>query len=51
MAITQTAREEIENWFNTFIGICTRLAVFGGSLSHKAKSILAEKMQELWAGS
>jgi hypothetical protein len=40
--------KEIEHWYETFIDICTRLAISDKSVAEKAKKILGDKLRGLW---
>jgi len=40
--------EEITHWFNTYIGICTNLALSGSSIAEHAKKMLSNKLRGLW---
>ncbi|OQY91154.1 MAG: hypothetical protein B6D38_00730 [Anaerolineae bacterium UTCFX1] len=41
-------REEVDFWFNTFINICTDLALSSQTTALKARKLLADKMRGLW---
>lgn len=41
-------REEIIRWFDTFIGICTRLALSDQPIAEQARKLLAGKLRGLW---
>lgn len=41
-------RGDVELWFNTFISICTDLAISNKPISSKARKLLADKMRGLW---
>jgi hypothetical protein len=41
-------RNEVEIWFNTFINICTDLALSSQSIAANARKLLADKMRGLW---
>ena len=41
-------RREIIHWFDTAIGICTRVALSGRLTSGQAKKLLAKKLRGLW---
>lgn len=41
-------REEVDLWFNTFINICTGLALSSQPIALKARKLLADKMRGLW---
>jgi len=41
-------REEITHWYETFIGICTRLALSGKPIAQKARKLLSDNMRGLW---
>ena len=40
--------EEIAHWFNIVIGICSRVALSGQSISKQAKKLLADNLRGLW---
>jgi len=39
---------EVTHWFETFIGICTRLALSDRLIAKQARKILADNLQGLW---
>ncbi len=41
-------RKEVSHWYETFIGICTRLALSGEPIAEKAKKLLSDNMRGLW---
>lgn len=41
-------REEFTRWFDTFLGICTRLALSRQPIAEKAKKLLANHLRGLW---
>jgi len=41
-------REEIVRWYNTFIVICTRLALLHKPIAEQAKKLLANNLRGLW---
>lgn len=41
-------RREIMHWFDTAIGICTRVALSGGPISGRAKELLTKQLRGLW---
>jgi hypothetical protein len=41
-------RDEVVVWFNTFINICTDLALLGQPIALEARKLLADKMRGLW---
>jgi len=41
-------RTEVTHWFDTFIGICTRLALSDRPIAKQARKILADNLQGLW---
>jgi hypothetical protein len=41
-------RGDVELWFNTFISICTDLALSDKPIAPKARKLLADKMRGLW---
>ena len=41
-------RKEIMHWFDTAIGICTRVALSGGPISGRAKELLTKQLRGLW---
>ena len=41
-------RKDIEQWYGTFIDICTRLAISGKPIAEKARKLLADKLRGLW---
>ncbi|CAB1062170.1 Glucokinase (EC [Olavius sp. associated proteobacterium Delta 1] len=41
-------RKDIEQWYGTFIDICTRLAISGTPIAEKARKLLADKLRGLW---
>jgi len=41
-------RKEIIHWYETFIGICTRLALSGHPTSIQARKVLADHLRGLW---
>ena len=38
---------EVFHWYETFIGICTRLALSGGLIAQKAKKVLSDNLYDL----
>ncbi len=43
-----TTRKEVIYWYETFISICTRLALSGQPIALKAKKILSDNLRGLW---
>lgn len=41
-------RKEVIHWYETFIGICTRLALSGPPIAKKAKKVLSDNLRGLW---
>ncbi len=41
-------RREVIHWYETFIGICTRLALSGPSIAQKARKVLSDNLRGLW---
>ena len=41
-------RKEVIHWYETFIGICTRLALSGQPIAQKARKVLSDKLRGLW---
>lgn len=41
-------REEVTHWYETFIGICTRLALLDQPVAEKAKPVLLDRLRGLW---
>ena len=41
-------RKEIMHWFDTAIGICTRIALSGGPISGRARELLTKQLRGLW---
>ncbi len=41
--------EDIKNWYEVFINLCTRLALSGQKISNRAREILADNLRGLWA--
>ncbi|NOT05439.1 MAG: hypothetical protein HOP27_12655 [Anaerolineales bacterium] len=41
-------RDEVNLWFNTFINICTDLALSGQPIAPQARKFLADKIRGLW---
>ena len=40
--------KEVIHWYETFIGICTRLALAGQPIAQKARKILSDNLRGLW---
>ncbi|MBU1696978.1 MAG: hypothetical protein KKD21_08045, partial [Proteobacteria bacterium] len=43
------SKEEYVKWFETFIGICTEVALSDGQFAKKAKKILSNNLRGLWS--
>ena len=41
-------RKEVIHWYETFIGICTRLALSGQPIAKKARKVLSDNLHGLW---
>lgn len=41
-------REEVIHWYETFIGICTRLALSSQPIAKKARKVLSDNLRGLW---
>jgi len=41
-------REEAIHWYETFIGLCTRLALSGQPIAPKARKVLSDNLRGLW---
>lgn len=41
-------RKEVIHWYETFIGICTRLALSGQPIAQKARKVLSDNLRGLW---
>lgn len=41
-------RKEVIHWYETFIGICTRLALSGQPIAPKARKVLSDNLRGLW---
>jgi len=41
-------REEVTHWFETFIGICTRLTLSDQPIAEQTRKLLAYKLRDLW---
>jgi len=40
--------KDISHWYETFLGICTRLALSGRLIAGKARKLLADRLRGLW---
>ncbi len=45
---TPKTRAEVINWYEIFIGICTRLALSGQPIAQKARKVLSDNLRGLW---
>ena len=41
-------REDIEQWFGTFIDICKKVAISDKPIAQKARTVLADRLRGLW---